>query len=145
MSDPETDSDLETDVVLSPTPGATAGELSRDTFDVDGLTWLTDDRDAMVDWDAATSYCEQLTAHGLLWRLPTISELGSIADPNDPDSFGVRIKRPFHDGVRSNWIWSAERDPEASAAALAFDFETHTEVSLAINFNEGAHALCVGE
>lgn len=126
----------------SPDDFPAASSLS--TFEVDGLTWTTDDRGEDVDWYAASAHCEDLMAERRSdWRLPTIEELESIYDPSDVNAFGHKIMRPFHDGVTSNWIWSSTED--TSGAAFAFDFNDGSETSLAVNFDEGAHGLCVSD
>ena len=123
-------------------PGS-AGAVDVPTFVVDGLTWTTDTEIAgAVDWAEANAYCEGLNVSGLSFRLPTIGELQSIADPDDPDPFDRKILRIFHDGVDSNWIWSSDED--GAGAAFAFDFESLSKISLGRNFAEGAGALCVG-
>ena len=113
------------------------------TFVVDALMWTTDTEIVgTVDWAKATTYCDGLNVGGLSFGLPTIEELQSISDPDDPDPFDRKILRIFHDGVGSNWIWSSEED--GAGAAFAFDFETLSKVSLGRNFAGGARALCVG-
>jgi hypothetical protein len=120
-----------------PLTGSPGGLL----FTVGALTWTTDDGNAIVDWGAADASCQGLGLGSSRWRLPTLKELQTIYDPNDADAFGSKLMRPFHDGVRSNYIWSSDKDTAASA--FAFDFEKGDRVSLAVNFNQGAHALCV--
>ena len=115
-------------------------DSALDTFEHAGLTWTTDTQDASYDWNGAVAHCEGL---GDGWRLPTVAELHTIADANDANAFGHKILRPFHENLGSNLIWSSEADGDA--ARLAYDFNTLEPTSLAINFKEGAQALCVSE
>lgn len=146
-----TESDQTTDLMIQPeaemlvsgTDNAAPASLS--TYKIAGLTWTTNDRKKDIDWNAAYDYCENLkinNAEGYSdWRLPTINELELIYDPDDVDAFDKKIMRPFHNGVTSNYIWSSEKD--TSSAVFAFNFIDGSEVSLAVNFDEGAHGLCV--
>lgn len=123
------------------TPAEASGNVPA-VLKVGALQWTTDDRDANVDWAAAARYCGTLkSGSAAAWRLPTTRELQTLHDPKDRDAFGTAMLRPFHAGVRSNWIWSSDKDTASSA--FAFDFKTGQKVSLALDFNGGAHALCV--
>lgn len=114
---------------------------SANVLEVDNLYWTLSSKRS-VDWNAAAGYCKRLKVESMSgWRLPTRRELRTIYDPKDVDAFGHRIKRPFQAGLGGNWIWSSDKDTESSAFAL--DFKTGKDVSLAVNFGEGAAALCV--
>lgn len=117
---------------------ATAGSSM---FKVGALNWTTDDGNRTTDWNGAVALCAKLKLGDESWRLPTIRELGSIYDPKDSDPFGNKVMRPFHSGMRANWFWSSDKD--TATAAFAFDFKSGEPISLAVNFNSGAHALCV--
>lgn len=110
-------------------------------FKVGALNWATDQASSTTDWNGAVALCAKLKLGDESWRLPTIKELGSIYDPKDPDPFGNKVMRPFHSGMRTNWLWSSDKD--TTTAAFAFDFKSGEPISLAVNFNSGAHALCV--
>lgn len=110
------------------------------TFVSDGLTWTTDTGGVDYDWNEAVAHCA-----GLGMRLPDLSELSKIADEDDPSASKLKIKRPFHEGVGSNWIWSSDEDADDAAKRFAYDFEELVGHPLAIDFKEGAQALCVSE
>jgi Protein of unknown function (DUF1566)/TIR domain len=118
----------------------TAPEIALATFDHEGLTWTTDTTATNLDWNGANAHCSAL---GEGWRLPTIEELRTVADPNNPNETGTKILKPFHAEIGSNWIWSSDPDADDAAKRLAFDFEELKPTSLAIDFNKGAQALCV--
>ncbi|MCX2980644.1 DUF1566 domain-containing protein [Halieaceae bacterium IMCC14734] len=134
-----------------PAPRASVGEAERPAITANvpiykfgDTTWTTSTKAAgIVDWAQASAYCSGLNAGGLAYRLPTIAELQSIADPNDPNAWDRKIARIFHDGIGSNWIWSA--DVDGAGAAFYFDFETLGVSSSARNSTVGIEALCVGE
>ncbi len=119
------------------------GAVDVPTFAIGDLTWTTDTEIVgNVDWAEATAYCKGLNVSGLSFRLPTVDELQSISDSDDPDPWDKKILRIFHGGLGSNWVWSSEED--GAGAAFALDFDTLSKTSLAKNFAEGAQALCVG-
>jgi hypothetical protein len=115
-------------------------EIALGTFEHDGLTWTTDTVATDFDWSGADAHC---TGLGDGWRLPTIEELRTVADPNDPDENGTKILRPFHAEIGSNWIWSSDVDGDAKR--FVFDFEGLEATSVPTDFKEGAQALCVWE
>lgn len=113
------------------------------TFVVGDLTWTTDtEATGAVDWVEASAFCGQIGGSGVSFRLPTIAELETIADPTDPSAFDHKILRIFHDGLGSNWIWSSDKD--GVAAAFAYDFIELSEISLALN-DKLADPLCVSD
>jgi hypothetical protein len=123
------------------TAAAKQPAASVNAFKVGNLDWTTRSRNT-IDWNAASAYCKSLKVGAQSgWRLPTRRELRTIYDPKDVDTFGNRVMRPFQAGLGGNWVWSSDKDSASSAFVL--DFKTGKEVSLAVNFGEGAVALCV--
>ncbi len=138
---PETSSTVTTTVPFSGTTEQSGIDVP--TFVVGDLTWTTDtEATGAVDWVEASVFCGQIGGSGVSFRLPTIAELETIADPTDPSAFDHKILRIFHDGLGSNWIWSSDKD--GAAAAFAYDFIELSEISLALN-DKLANPLCVSE
>jgi hypothetical protein len=113
-------------------------QIALGTFEYKGLTWTTDTTATDYDWKEADAHCTSL---GDGWRLPTIDELRTIADPNNPDEAGTKILPQFHAEIGSNLIWSSDEDGDANR--FVFDFEELKPESLPSNFKGDAQALCV--
>jgi hypothetical protein len=117
-----------------------APKIALGTFEDEDnwLTWTTDTTGTKYDWNEARAHCSDL---GEGWNLPTIEELRTIADASDPDNAGMKVLPQFRSGLGSNWIWSADGD--GNATRLAFDFMVLKPKELAIDYKDGAQALCV--
>lgn len=89
-----------------------------------GLVWEQSPSLPRSDWFSASVACNQLTTGGRLgWRLPTIQELASLADPNAV-SAPFLPPNPFsnvHSSVGSAY-WSATTNAINSAFAWIVDF-----------------------
>ena len=122
---------------------AAASTIDVRTARISDLDWTIADRGRAVDWNSASEYCEQLTVGSRSdWRLPTTGELLDIYDPQDATPGGLKIKKPFHEGVSANWIWSDEQGDSISTAKAA-DFKGGMFVPVPVDFASGVHALCV--
>jgi len=94
---------------------AGAAVLDRET----GLVWEQSPNTELRTWINAHSHCYQRTVGGRKgWRLPTIEELASLIDPNNPG--GNPDLPPGHpfSNVQSSVYWSATTD--ASNASFAW-------------------------
>lgn len=127
----------------APPPAAAAdAEAEAEAVRVGTLLWTPDDGDMVLNWTEAGEDCAGLEFAGRSdWRLPTIQELRTIYSPEDENSFGLRLLPPFHEGVGSNWVWSADKN--TASEALALDFENGETVSLETDYAAGVVALCV--
>lgn len=123
-----------------PTAAAKPSASTVYTYKVGNLEWTTRSKKS-VDWNAAAAYCKNLSGAKSGWRLPTRRELRTLYDPKDVDAFGRKVMRPFQAGLDGNWVWSSDKDTASSAFVV--DFNNGKDVSLAVNFAEGACALCV--
>jgi hypothetical protein len=73
-----------------------------------GLVWEQSPSTGTFIWSIAQIHCNQLTTGGRFgWRLPTIQELASLIDPNNPG--GNPDLPPGHpfSNVQSSGYWSA--------------------------------------
>ena len=95
-------------------------EIVRDS--ATGLMWQ-DDSGAMSvqkNWEGAKSHCQNLTHGGYNdWRLPTISELESLADVSKQN---LAIKEEFKN-VASSSYWSSSPDVSDSKNAWRVGFD----------------------
>ena len=49
-----------------------------------GLMWAAKDNGNLINWPNALSYCQNYTVGGHTdWRMPTLSELASLYDPEE--------------------------------------------------------------
>jgi hypothetical protein len=94
--------------------------LDRET----GLVWqrvVVDE--SRVSWSDALHACHVGKLAGRFgWRLPTLSEMGSLLE--QPDGFVARVPNghPFENinaVVPSQWFWTSTRDPRRSDYAYA--------------------------
>jgi hypothetical protein len=58
----------------------------------------------VLNWQQALQYCRDLTLAGRSWRLPSINELGSIADFSVS---GPSINNAFFPNTESSYYWSS--------------------------------------
>lgn len=112
-----------------------------------GLTWAGQDNGSNLTWQQAASYCKNLRLGGHSdWRLPEISELAAIYDPErkffDPslNYHGQHIKG----GIRMTGVgyWSNTAG-DASGQASEFRFMGGARQSNFLDNSEGSRALCV--
>ena len=79
-----------------------AAQLDNET----GLVWATSPDLTTRTWDTAVSYCYGLNLGGRGgWRLPTIAELRSLADPTRADP-ALPASHPFMT-IASTYYWSS--------------------------------------
>jgi hypothetical protein len=77
--------------------------LDRET----GLVWEKSPSTSTVIWVAAQGHCNQLTvANRIGWRLPTLQELASLADPSVSPGVTLPSGHPFTN-VQPSFYWSA--------------------------------------
>jgi hypothetical protein len=87
---------------MAMTSAATANEKSE-TVKLAGLEWAQTTTGEDMRWPDAVEYCEKLTLGGHDdWRLPTLSELESLHDPEA--DYGIR--EPF--AIDTCCLWSNE-------------------------------------
>ncbi len=75
------------------------------TDSITGLMWQQEDDNTTRTWEAAITYCEDLTLAGYGdWRLPNINELESIADDT---VFSPAIDTVAFPNTNSSGYWSS--------------------------------------
>ena len=85
-----------------------------------GLVWEQSPSTSGFAWEDAQTHCNQLTTGGRLgWRLPTLQELTSLADPTQ--SFALPPGHPFQN-VQFNPYWSATSSASSPGAAWTVTF-----------------------
>ena len=89
-----------------------AAELDKET----GLVWEQSPATTIHTWLAARFECTSRTVGGRKgWRLPSVHELASLVDPNNPGGNpDLPPGHPFSSNVQSSGYWSA-----TSLASLA--------------------------
>jgi hypothetical protein len=101
-----------------------------------GLRWTRQDNGGDVNWNQASSYCQNLGLGGYSnWRLPTIDELAGIYDPSGS---GWHIKGGIK--LSSNWVWSSSR---SSGEVWSFVFIIGERNSFSLGYSNLQRALCV--
>jgi len=82
-----------------------AAVLDRET----GLVWEQSPSTSLFSWLNAQLHCNTLATGGRLgWRLPTIQELASLVDQNNPGGDYLPPGHPFSIVLPAYWwIWSA--------------------------------------
>ena len=103
-----------------------------------GLIWLSSDNDQDIDWTGANAFCESYTAsHNADWRLPTLSELKSIYDPESQNVMKTRL------GIRISdfCIWSSHS--RTSDQAMYFVYMTGESGHVDKATSSRQRALCV--
>jgi hypothetical protein len=133
-------------VALITPPLATAQQLS---VVIDGLQWALSTNGRDVTWPAAEQYCADLALDGRDdWRLPTMTELEGLRDPQRPTG----IRAPI--GIETCCLWSstglAERDsPDSheiggSTDMYRWGYMFEADVAYyAVNVFDDGQALCV--
>jgi len=92
---------------------AGAAVLDRET----GLVWEQSPSTSLFSWLNAQLHCTLATGGRLGWRLPTLQELASLVDPNNPG--GNPDLPPGHpfSNVQSSDYWSASTGAGSSSLA----------------------------
>jgi Protein of unknown function (DUF1566) len=88
-----------------------------------GLVWEQSPSTGIFIWSIARIHCNQLTTGGRFgWRLPTIQELASLMDPNNPG--GNPDLPPGHpfSNVQSSVYWSATTVADNTSVAWDVSF-----------------------
>ena len=89
---------------------AGATTTPEDTITLDGLQWAAASNGADVLWRDADTFCRNLELAGHDdWRLPSLTELETLHDPEQPD--GVRTELELDDCC----LWSATTLTELTA------------------------------
>jgi hypothetical protein len=116
-----------------------------------GLTWQRDgNASGLLSWEAAVTYCENLTLGGHEWRLPSIRELATLVDEAQVAPAINRTMFPnTHYGSRSNnWYWASHRARGSTTASWGLNFDdgftgANSGASGAWNYWTQAYAKCV--
>jgi len=88
-----------------------------------GLVWEQSPSTSTFTWFTAQIHCNQLTVGGRLgWRVPTIQELATLVDPNNPGGNpDLPPGHPFNN-VQSSFYWSATTSANDTSVAWLVDF-----------------------
>ncbi len=98
-----------------------------------GLIWQRDDDGKAKDYKAAISCCKKLWLGGRKgWRLPRLSELLSIADPQTPN----RMDYAFSGGKPERYWTITEFDHVADGKNLK------SEIAYTVDFADGQETTC---
>ena len=132
--------------------GAAAASDGEGTVTVEGLQWALETNGSDLPWPEAIDYCEGLELAGHDdWRLPSMAELKTLADPDAADG---GIRSPFR--VETCCLWSGEslvdrpaEDGDETAGPpdryhWGFMFDGGLEYYAVHIFDDG-QALCVRE
>lgn len=72
-------------------PETAARDTHASTVSIDGLTWTVRSNGEPLAWDEAEAYCETLELDGRTeWRLPTLTEVETLYDPDATERGHVR-------------------------------------------------------
>ena len=83
------------------------------------LVWASTDSSIALTWDAAGKYCEQYREGGYSnWRLPTLTELGTLYDRDSKNKHGFPVTRLID--LSECCPWSS--DVQGGTAAYYFNF-----------------------
>jgi len=85
-------------------PSYTDNNNGTITDNVTGLVWQKQDDATTRTWDAANTYCSNLSLPGTGWRLPTDFELETIVDFG---KYSPSINTTYFPGTRSSYYWSS--------------------------------------
>lgn len=104
------------------------------------LTWAAKDNGYPVDWNQATTFCQNLRAGGYKdWMLPTIDQLEKIYWVGEND-YGHPVKGNIK--LTSDWEWSSTKN--GSGAAWGFGFGPGKRNSDDLDhYGVSGRALCV--
>jgi hypothetical protein len=106
-----------------------------------GLRWTISDNERDYYWDDADAYCRGLTLSGRAWRLPTLTELSSLFDPESTDTYTVRGPIKLTDCC----VWSATKPERCSAMAFYFEDKGGQAANGTCFGGNHRRALCVTE
>lgn len=133
--------------------GMLLASQADETVTFDGLQWALETNGADIRWPDAIDHCKGLELAGHDdWRLPTMSELESVYDPDAEDSHGIRSP------IRTDTccLWSSESLVDRQAEDgheiagppdryhWGFMFDGGLEY-YAVHIFEDGQALCVRE
>ena len=69
-----------------------------------GLMWAAQDNGGLVNWQSANFYSDNYRGGGYTdWRMPTVSELASLYDPNDKNKHGYHVTELIDISAASCW------------------------------------------
>ena len=69
-----------------------------------GLMWAAQDNGSLVNWQSAGFYSDNYRGGGYTdWRLPTVSELASLYDPDDENRHGYHVTELIDISAASCW------------------------------------------
>lgn len=69
-----------------------------------GLMWVSKDNGVPINWPDAKKYCENLNVGGYSdWRMPTLTELATLYNPNKINSNGYNIIALINTSAQSCW------------------------------------------
>ena len=89
---------------------ATAAASPEETVTVDGLQWAAASNGADVLWREADAFCRNLELAGHDdWRLPSLTELETLHDPERPSGMRAEL------GLEDCCLWSATTLAERTA------------------------------
>ena len=114
--------------------------LDRET----GLIWAKSPINSDRVWTAAISNCQAaIIGFREGWRLPTIEELMSLADPYSlSNELTLSNGNPFVD-ASSSYYWSASTDAADSTRALGFSFGSGPGRVISFPKTENHYTWCV--
>ena len=122
------------------------------------LAWITEDNGQNFNWPDADRFCRTLKAGGHVgWRLPSIDELATLYNPGQTTSYVYRgsAYNTLRDGftyyyhlredirLHSCCAWSSTKDPNQSANAFYYRFQSGEKISFAMEESGAMRALCV--
>jgi hypothetical protein len=139
------------DKPVTPPNQYTVVSVDEVTDNYTGLTWQRDgNASGLLSWDAAVTYCTNLTLGGQKWRLPSIRELATLVDEALVAPSINRTMFPnTHYGSRSNnWYWASHRARNSTTASWGLNFDdgftgANSGASGAWNYWTQAYAKCV--
>jgi hypothetical protein len=113
---------------------SSAAVLDKET----GLVWERSPSTSVFTWDSAQMQCNTLTTGGRLgWRLPTLQELTSLADPTQ--NFALPPGHPFKN-VQLDPYWSATSSASSPGDAWAVTFNL-IELTI-VNISSSQYVWC---
>ena len=138
--DVETGSESERDESLPPAempdPDQPRPATVRDP--TTGLTWLSSDNNRDVDWATAKAFCESYSASSSAnWRLPTLTELESLYDPQSQNEYRTRL------GISMTGICTWSSQSRAPGLAQYFVFMNGESGQISKATSEHQRAICV--
>jgi hypothetical protein len=103
------------------------------------LMWLSNDNTAPISWPNSVEYCKNIRTGGYTdWRVPTLSELKSLYDPNVKNGNGYHMTSRIFTTAENCWA----SDTEGYKAAR-FNFTYGEEFWLRQSFSGSTRVLPV--